>query len=83
MKPRIERVKEPGTEPTEEPTGEPLAEPVQEPVAEPAKDHDCGCNQHGDPVKVRMRHPNLKQEIEVFEVSVPNWEKTGWEIVKP
>lgn len=50
-----------------------------EPPVEPVEDEDCGCSRDGNTRRVRMRHPNLSQTIEVNPVSVPNWEKTGWE----
>lgn len=53
------------------------AETVTEPPVEPVE--DCGCHRDGDARRVRMQHPNLSQTIEVNPVSVPNWEKTGWE----
>ncbi|MEV0691778.1 hypothetical protein [Streptomyces sp. NPDC050388] len=30
---------------------------------------------------VRMRHPNLEQEIEVAEISVVQYERSGWQVV--
>lgn len=51
-----------------------------EPPVEPVE--DCGCSKHGDARLVRMRHPNLNQMIEVNPISVPNWEKTGWETIE-
>lgn len=57
-------------------------ETVAEPPVEPVEDEDCGCSRDGNTRRVRMRHPNLNQMIEVNPVSVPNWEKTGWETVE-
>lgn len=30
---------------------------------------------------VRMRHPNLEQEIEVAEISVTQYKRSGWQVV--
>lgn len=57
-------------------------ETAPEPPVEPVEDEDCGCSRDGNTRRVRMRHPNLNQMIEVNPVSVPNWEKTGWETVE-
>ena len=57
-------------------------EAVTEPQVEPVEDEDCGCSRDGDTRLIRMRHPNLKQVIEVNPISVPNWEKTGWETIE-
>lgn len=67
------------TEGTEDPA-EPDATTGLEPMVEPVD--DCGCSKGGDTRLIRMRHPNLTQTIEVNPVSVPNWEKTGWETIK-
>lgn len=32
-------------------------------------------------MSVRMRHPNLEQEIEVAEISVKHYERSGWQVV--
>lgn len=55
------------------------AETTPEPAAQAQPVEDCGCSRDGGTRLIRMRHPNLKQTIEVNPVSVPNWEKTGWE----
>ncbi|WP_279106256.1 hypothetical protein [Mobiluncus curtisii] len=65
-----------GTEYPAEPDTTTGLEPTVEPV------DDCGCSKHGETSRVRMRHPNLTQTIEVNPASVPNWEKTGWETIK-
>ena len=70
--------KKPKTENTEFVELETITEP--EPPAEPVE--DCGCGKDGETRRVRMRHPKLKQVIEVNPISVPNWEKTGWETTK-
>lgn len=57
---------------------ETITEP--EPTTEPVE--DCGCSRDGETRLIRMRHPDLKQVIEVNPISVPNWEKTGWETIK-
>ncbi|MFF2009171.1 hypothetical protein ACFVWY_08870 [Streptomyces sp. NPDC058195] len=30
---------------------------------------------------VRMRHAGVEQEIEVAEISVPQYERSGWQVV--
>lgn len=66
------------TEDTEPVEAETVTDP--EPPVEPVE--DCGCSKHGDARRIRMRHPDLNQMIEVNPISVPNWEKTGWETVE-
>lgn len=66
-------------EDTEDPA-EPDTTTGLEPTVEPVD--DCGCSKGGDTRLIRMRHPGLAQTIEVNPVSVPNWEKTGWETIK-